>query len=356
MMMSETEEKLSDVLSANYMLASLTIRAWSAKVTDKGATSELLASKGATSNAATVIKSLLAGNDKELKDCIAAYSRIRTWFYANSLPWTTADGQQRGDRLVGTTQAMKFLRDFANLKTEAEKSRAHFLAAYQAATANASGSLGSLYNVTEYPTVQEITYRFGAVLDIVPMPAVNDFDRISIPGAMAQGLKNKYESRAARQVEVAMTDVQVRLLEELERMALQLGKVATGEKARLFKSLVGNMRTIADLAKSMAPVAPELGSLAKRVEEELLVHEVSAYRDNAALSRVVAGKASAIADELKACLSPASAQTQAESSNESVAEEVTVGNVTAAAVEQADVSPSISHEIADFDEDAVYDI
>jgi len=253
--------ELSDVLSSNYMLASLTVRTWSARKTDKDATADLLAQKGAASDAASVVKSLLAGNDKELKDTQAAYARIRTWFYANSLPWTTDDGRQRGDRLIGTAQAMTFLRDFANLKTSAEKARDKFMLVYDSAVSNAAVSLGSMYDPSQYPAKELIRSLFGATLDVSPMPAVTDFDRVSIPGAMATGLKNQYEKKAAKQVSSAITSAQERLIEELQRMQTQLDKIACGEKARLYGSLITNMETVAGLATSLGPLSPELVEL-----------------------------------------------------------------------------------------------
>lgn len=291
------QNDMADTLSANYMLSSLTVRTWSGRKTDRNATIELLESKGASADAASVVKSLLAGNDGELQDTRAAYARIRTWFYANSLPWTTQDGQ-RGDRLVGTAQAMTFLRDFVRLKTEAEKARDRFVETYDAAVSNAAVSLGQLYDPDQYPTKEQVRHLFGATLDIVPMPAVSDFDRVSIPGAMAQGLKGKYEQRARKQVEGAIGDLQQRLIDELDRMATQLTKVATGEKARLHKSLLTGMRTVATLAKSMAPLSSELSTVADRIEGELLQHELSDFRDNAALAGSVARAATGIRRQL----------------------------------------------------------
>ena len=320
-----SNNEMSDVLSANYMLASVTVRTWSARKTDRSATDELLVAKGATHNAAVLVKSLLAGNDRELKDAHAAYARIRTWFYAHSLPWTTQDGQ-RGERVVGTVQVMAFLRDFARLKTEAEKSRDSFVYAYDAAVANASVSMGGLYDLHHYPSKEDVRDMFGATLDIVPMPAVTDFDRITIPGAMAEGLKGKYESRAKKQIELAVSDLQARVLEELDRMSTQLGKVAAGEKARLFKSLTGNMKTLADLARSMGPLSPDLSTLAERIEEDLLQHDVAAYKDNAALAGKVARAADTIRSELVGTLpsEPALVPMAAPTNNVAIEEEQSV--------------------------------
>lgn len=291
------KSEISEVLSSNYMLATLTVRSWSGHKKDNEATAELLQSHGATANAASVVKSLLAGNDKELQDTRAAYSRIRTWFYANSLPWTSGDGQ-RGSRLVGTTQAMTFLRDFANLKNDAEKARDDFLAVYDDAVKNSAATLGSLYDPSQYPTKDQVRYLFGATLDILPLPDVADFDRVSIPGPMATGLKRKYELQAAQHAENALAEMQERLLEQLDRMATQLTKVAKSEKVRLRKSLMTSLRTVADLARSMAPLAPNMEQVAARIEDELLNHELGDYKNSITLAEKGAEAARSIAEQV----------------------------------------------------------
>lgn len=291
----ENNDSLSDVLSSNYMLASLTVRKWSASKKDKTATHDLLIQKGAASNAASVVKSLLAGNDAELRDTWAAYDRIRTWFYANSLPWTSdTSGAQRGDRLVGTLQALEFLRDFAGLKADAEAARDKFLAVYDAAVANASVALGGLYDVNQYPSKEEVRTMFDASLGITPMPAVADFDRVSIPGAMAEGLKDMYVRTAEKQAERAVIDAQERVSSELCRLVTQLDKVVADEPVRLHKSLLTTMETVAGLAKSLGPISPELEQIADEISTKLLKHDIEAYKGNASLARSTSESAKAI--------------------------------------------------------------
>lgn len=334
----ETNSDLSDVLSSNYMLASLTVRTWSARKTDREATEDLLTQKGAASNAASVVKSLLAGNDKELKDTQAAYARIRTWFYANSLPWTAdSEGAQRGSRLVGTEQALAFLRDFANLKSDAEEARDKFLSVYDSAVANASASLGSLYDASQYPSKEQVRTLFGSTLDIVPMPNVADFDRVSIPGAMAQGLKARYAKAAEAHVERAVMDAQERIADELNRMITQMDKVVCGEPVRLHKSLITTMETVAGLAKSLGPVCPELEDIADQIKEKLLQHNVDAYKGNAAL----AGRASDAAVEILSKLQPKEPK-----DSEPSAPEVEEGT--------RDLVSSESDALDDYDTDSVF--
>ena len=64
--MSEEKIDIGEVLANNYMLAKLNVRIWSGRKTDKNATAELLADKGAIANAASVVKQLLAGNPYSL--------------------------------------------------------------------------------------------------------------------------------------------------------------------------------------------------------------------------------------------------------------------------------------------------
>lgn len=342
--MNDTNDiNVGEVLASNYMLASLVIPKWGGTKKDDEATAELLRQKGAVGDAATVVKKLLAGNDKELEDCKAAFDRIRTWFYANSLPWTIGEGSRRGSRLVGVTQVMTFLRDFANLKRQAEEALDKFLDVYDVAVQNTATSLAGLYRPSEYPTKDQLRSKFGAFLDIVPMPAVSDYDRVAIPGAMASGLKNLYEKKAQRQVETAVDDCQARLVKELERMSTQLGKVADGKDARLHQSLIDNMKTVASLAESLGPLRPELQDVAKRIDAELLKHELKAYKDNAPLARKVAETATALAKELAGVCTVTVNQPQ---------EEVTplvLATSNPAPVAQPDT-------LIEFDEDSVFNV
>ena len=279
---------IGEALANNYMLAKLNVRIWSARKTDKSATAELLADKGAVSNAASVVKHLLAGNEAKLKETAAAYTRIRSFFYESTVPWTTASvGAMKGDRLISTQKSITFLGDFAKLKNEATTALNEFLQEYDALVQNTSSSLGGLYDVTEYPTKAQVATLFGAEMNLNPLPEATDFDRLTnIPAELASGLKDLYERNMEAQMENALSDVQKRLLQELDRMNTQLSKVAKGEKTRLFKSMVTNLKHLTGMAKSLNFTNnAEIDAIAGHIETNLLTYEVDAYKDNAALAR-----------------------------------------------------------------------
>lgn len=301
-MTDEVKVSVSEALANNYLLAKLQVRIWSGRKTDKTATAELLADKGAVSNAAAVVKNLFAGKDGSLKDTHASYTRIRTWFYEHTVPWTTASvGAMKGDRLIATKDSINFLSEFAKLKKEAEIVKQEFLNEYDQLIQDVAGSLGGLYDPTQYPTKQAVANMFGAEMHMVPVPETSDFSRLTnVPADLVTGLQGLYERNVEAQMNNALNDVQNRLMSELERMDTQLSKVAKGEKTRLFKSMVGNLKHLVGMARSMNFTNnPAIESIADKIEEHLLQHEVDAYRDNASLARVTAEQARSIAADVQ---------------------------------------------------------
>jgi hypothetical protein len=295
-------ESVSKALACNYMLAKLHVRIWSGRKTDKDASAELLADKGAVANAAAVVKNLFAGKDGPLKDTHAAYTRIRTWFYEHTAPWTTNSvGAMKGDRLISTAQSINFLGEFARLKKEAEAVKQDFLNDYDQLVQDVAQSLGQLYDATQYPTKAEVARLFGAEMSLQPLPETTDFNRLTnVPAELVSGLSDQYERNMEAQMNNALSDVQKRLLGELERMDTQLSKVAKGEKTRLFKSMASNLKHLVGLARSMNFTDnAEITSIVDSIEEHLLTYEVDAYKDNAALAGQVAKQARAIAESAR---------------------------------------------------------
>lgn len=293
---------VSEALTNNFMLAKMHVRLYYGRATDKQASAELLADKGAVKNAAAVVKNLFAGNDSTLKATHAAYTRIRTWFYEHTAPWTTNTvGAMKGDRLIATVDSINFLSEFAKLKKDAEDVKDEFLAEYDQLVQDVAQSLGKLYDPTQYPSKHQVATLFGAEMSLQPLPQTTDFRRLSnVPTSLVEGLSDLYERNMEAQMNNALSDVQKRLLGELERMDTQLSKVAKGEKTRLFKSMVTNLRHLVGLTKSMNFTDNvEINNIADEIEKHLLAYEVDAYKDNAALARQTAERARLITGLVK---------------------------------------------------------
>jgi len=138
-------------------------------------------------------------------------------------------------------------------------------------------------------------------MSLNPLPEATDFDRLTnIPAELADGLKGLYERNMEAQMDNALSDVQKRLLSELERMDTQLSKVAKGEKTRLFKSMVSNLKHLTGMTRSLNFANnPAIEAIADKIETHLLAYEVDAYKENAALAGKSAKVAASVAEDVR---------------------------------------------------------
>lgn len=293
--------RLNEALAANYLLVDLQIRSWSGKRMDRTASTQVLTANNATSDGGSFVKNLLASAGAELKNVHTLGNGLRSFVYGSTLPWssnTSADGARRGERLVASAKAMQFLRDLNSLKKEYDRAVGALETAWPNRVAQAMQNLGTLADPGDYPSAHQLRGMFSVNVDLRPIPSVADFSRLNVPGELAEALGDRHAEQAEIQVANAMNDMKERLVEELGRMATQLGKHAKGEKTRLYDSLVTNMQGIVQLARNMNLTSnPRLTALVDRIEHDLLSKPISMYKDDIKASGVTADAAAAFAVE-----------------------------------------------------------
>lgn len=288
--------QLNEALAANYMLIDLELRSWSGQQTDREASSELIANKGATRDSGRFVKYLFASADAELTAVHKAGAAVRQYVKQNSLPWSNnTDGARRGARLLPAVKAIEFLSGLNAVKKDHDAAVQVLAAVWDQRVAQAVGNLGT-FPVSDYPTAAQVPHLFGITVDLRPMPTESDFSRINLPAAIITALGERHAATIQTQMANAHADLKERLLKEIQRMATQLGKAGAGEKTRLYDSLVGNLQGLVGLLRTMnATGKPELNALADRIETELLSTPVGVFRNSQAKSAEIAAKATAIA-------------------------------------------------------------
>lgn len=288
---------INEALSANYLLVDLELRSWSGKKTDKVAGEEVTASKGATKDGAKVIKFLFAGAAAELLEVQKAGQLVRQFVYSQTLPWSSAtEGPKRGARLLPATSSFEFLRELGQVKLAYDNAVAALAAVWDARKAQAITNLGGLADANDYPDAIDVPALFGTTVDLRPVPSQSDFARISVPAPLATALGERHAQSASVHVEVAMADLKDRLLECINRMAVQLGKAGKGEKTRLYDSLTSNLSGMVQMCRTMNVTGnTSINELADRIERELLAKPVEAFRNSQAEAAVVADAAQQIA-------------------------------------------------------------
>lgn len=294
--MSDTNQ-LNDLLAANYLLVDIEVRSWSATTTDRDATAEVITNHQASKDSGEFKKHLMAGADAELKAVNTRAQSIRSFVYANTLPWSgNVTGSKRGPRLLCATKSIDFLRELNSVKQEYDTAVAALAGVFDQRKLQAMANLNTLAKVADYPDAAQIKDLFGVSVDLLPVPSQSDFGRINVPAALASALGERHAAAAQTHVEVAMNELKARLLKCVSTMATQLTKAGAGEKTRLHDSMATNLQNMVDLTRSMNVTGnPEINALADRIEQELLAQPVEVYRNDKTKAAEVAVKANNIA-------------------------------------------------------------
>lgn len=292
-----TQEKdIANAMASNFVLIDLTVRKWSGRSVDKKATEDTLQLNHARSGAGKFVKAAMAGADQELKQCSADFDAVRTYLYANSLPYSPSAGINKGPRLVSVRSSMEILRNINQYIRTAEASLDNLLAVYDARRQEAMQNLGTLANATDYPTVDELRSMFGVHVDVTPVPSTADFSRTTIPTEVATGLGERMERQQKIIMRTATNDLRKRILNEVKRIAVQMGKYGQGEKTRLYESLTTNIKGLTGLlADSNVADNPEIKELVDKIQDALCTHDIKAIKNKPSLATEVAKKAEAIA-------------------------------------------------------------
>jgi len=290
---------INESLKSNYMLLVLSISKWNASKPDKALAIETASAHGASPEAVKVTKKIMSGADTELKNVDKALNSIRTYVYSVSLPWSSSDeGAKRGPRLIPTAKSLEVIQHLAKLQNEFKDAMTELKAVYSQRVQQAMTNQGSLADPTLYPRMDELDSMFSVRFDLEPVPTVGDFSRMTLPANVAEALGNRMGKRQSKVVENAMADLTTRITAAVGNMAKQLHKHASGEKTRLYTSLVDNVRVLLDLlVTSNLTADAQLSELAEDMKH-LVTHDIKTLKDNAGTAKAVADKADAVVKKL----------------------------------------------------------
>lgn len=192
------------------MIGSVNISVWEARKQDKRTAEEVMASKGARSRKAATVSKHLFSECPELEAIKTLRSTIRQWFNSVTLPW-----DDNGRRIITTAQylevtnrAGKFEREFAALVQV-------FINMYSTAISKQAFEMGSLFDRSEYPPVEEVVAKFRFSFTVEPLPTSGDF-RVDIGNEAQRQMKERYDRAVEERMSGAVADAWQRVKTQVE--------------------------------------------------------------------------------------------------------------------------------------------
>jgi hypothetical protein len=202
-------------ITSSAVLVEMNISVWTANKLDKDATNKVVTDAAAVANAAQVRKNLMAGTTmrKDIAD-YAAGSRL--WHNTRTLPWS-----DKGPRLLPTSLFLDYKAE-ANVRRDTFNRMVDgFMQAYPALVQTAQNYLGSLANLDDYPSEDEVREKFGFRLVFSPMPEAGDF-RLDVAAQELDDLRQQYDAAFNTRLADAMREPWERLHKLLSAMSEKL--------------------------------------------------------------------------------------------------------------------------------------
>lgn len=191
-------------LSKSALLVEVSISSWSGRKLDRKVSSEVNTNKGASRDAVRANKNLFAGSDK-LEKINNYVSATRAEYYDLTLPWSTT-----GARILPFKEFFNFKEWLVEKETGFTGIVDAFLDEYASLISTQAFRLGSMFDAGEYPSADELRYKFRFSSVFTPMPEAGDF-RIDAEGELKKELEEQYAKAYEERTNAAMQDIWDRL-------------------------------------------------------------------------------------------------------------------------------------------------
>ena len=211
-------------------------------------------------------KSLIA------RDAIQKVSKmtgaIRQEHYRLTLPWR--DG---GDRILSSTGYFAYAEKMRAFQRDWDATVGEFVANYAQYVSDARAKLNGLFNADDYPTEAEIRGKFSFKMEILPLPASDDF-RVNLGDEETARIRQEFEQSTQSQLARAMRDIWDRMHDVISHMSDRLRAYnvsSDGKVENPFRdTLVTNITELLDIIPSLNLTGDaNIASFAQEMRESL---------------------------------------------------------------------------------------
>lgn len=255
---------------------------------------------GAKGEVARLWVNVLGSQQKKLKIVVASYAAIRTYLYANTLPFAPeTGGQKRGPRLLPVVRVPEVYSKLTVLSADAEEKLAAFLEEYDRFVAiSMSEDMGEwrkeLQSGSKLPSVEEVRNRFRCVIS-PPRPIPNNASgvkKFGLPIGMAAEFSSQHydavdgQLKQAKALAIKEAQDHMKIVEDkLSASGTTVNKAGvTVPQARLHESLIIHSKRVASMLRDMVmgyDNDPRLLALADEIDSRIAnVKSVEVWKTN----------------------------------------------------------------------------
>lgn len=235
---------IAPTLHSSAVLVSLKIGIWNTKRKDKGTSEKVKLDAGAQGNVGAYNKNLVP-DFRELESITKFSADCRNWIKRTTVPWTFD-----GVNVVSTTTLWNgFDQEMQDRQKQFYAMRDDVLLEYANARQAAQFRLGSMFDATEYPSVDEVSTKFYFDYSYHPVPQAGDF-RVDVSNQGLQFLQEQFEREANKAVAEAMSSLWERVKKTTETLSNQL-RVSKDEKGKLYQSTLDTALDLCNMMKDL---------------------------------------------------------------------------------------------------------
>lgn len=256
------------------LLVDHSISVWTASKKDKEATKLLLADNGASSDAASVNKNLMAGTS--LRKAISDYAaKCRARHIQLTLPWS-----DKGSRILPTSMFLEYKQEMNGRMAHYTSLVDEFIDEYPNLVQQAShyhSALGKLFDPRDYPSAHEVRELFGYRLVFSPIAEANDF-RLEAPQEELEEVKRSYEENFNARLATTLREPWDRLHDTLTSISSKLGSDTSKYNDNRF---IDSAQTLcAMLTHLNVTKDPQLEKARRQLESALVGANVETLKDS----------------------------------------------------------------------------
>lgn len=281
--------EISGKLTERAMLSQLHISSWSGMMLDKEVTDQVNADFKAAKEAGRYNKRLVAS--QFFSEVSKAHNHARSLHRLYTLPW-----EDDGTRVLASAGYINYVAKMKVAKGEVTAAVKAFLEVSTQVEylKEAKVRLGQMFNVDDYPQLDDLKQKFDFDVEIKPMPDANDF-RVKLGDDTTKAIIKDIERRSNERVEKAVKDIFSRVIENVTVMKTRLKDFSApkdGKRNVIRDTVVYNISELADSLPSLNITGdPRIDELATQLKAELVEFSPEILRADVKVRQEVISKA-----------------------------------------------------------------